>query len=94
MIPFVENAYLVKTEDAYTKKDDIFKRYQAYCLNKGILPYGVSEFWKRIGLYFKNGLFEKKKTDCGERKYFVNLAFKPVMEGEEDECDNPFEEQV
>ncbi|WP_423197995.1 phage/plasmid primase, P4 family [Cupriavidus sp. H19C3] len=91
VIPFIENTYLVKCSEAFTKKDDIFKRYQAYCLDKGILPYGNSEFWKRVGLYFKEGLFEKKKTDCGERKYYINLVFKPNMECDEEEGDNPFE---
>ncbi|EMV5798061.1 hypothetical protein AACM93_000563 [Escherichia coli] len=89
VIPFIDNTYLVQSTTATTKKDDIFKRYQAYCIDKGIMPYGVVEFWKRVGYYYKDGLKEERKRDGGERKLFINLVFKPDMD--EDECDNPYE---
>ena len=91
VIPFIENTYLEKCTTATTKKDDIFKKYQAHCINRGVMPYGDVEFWKRVGYYYQDGLIVERKRDGGERKFFINLSFNQNMN--DDESDNPFEKK-
>jgi putative DNA primase/helicase len=62
------------TEQFITKKDDVYRKYQEFCIDNGFVFSNSTKFWISMSVKFKALKTERRRIG-NERKFFVNLRY-------------------